>query len=509
MNGAELLLGEAALERRGQQVALVCAGEAISRASLAECVRRASGAYVAHGVRPGDRVMLLMRDTPEAAAAWLGAVHAGAVAVALNGKISEADYRHILADSEAKLVLVEDVFAHARPDLTAELVGQGRVAIAGEAAPVGSSWREWLRRADDAAPCAADPKDPAFALYSSGTTGRPKGIVHSHKVFLHVGKAFGAFGLEAGETVFSTSRLFFAYGLEHGLLAPLAMGLTSILCPDWPETDAVVELVERHRPAALFSVPTVYRRLLALPRPRLEAFRAVRRFIAAGERLSAQLVGQWRAAVDGELLNLYGMSETFCACIVTPPHSSDGRRTGLPLPGVEVRLADAREREPERGQPGVLWVRHPAQASGYANLPAQTQAQFRDGWFCSRDLFVRDDAGYFVHQGRADELVKVAGQWVQPGELEEAVVLEAAVAEAACVPVVDADGLERLALFVTARGDAAEAVSAAAAACERALPRHKRPKWVRSVPELPRTATGKVQRYKLRELLERELAGRE
>jgi len=153
-----------------------------------------------------------------------------------------------------------------------------------------------------------------------------------------------------------------------------------------------------------------------------------------------------------------------------------------------------------RGQPGVLWVRHPAQASGYANLPAQTQAQFRDGWFCSRDLFVRDDAGYFVHQGRADELVKVAGQWVQPGELEEAVVLEAAVAEAACVPVVDADGLERLALFVTARGDAAEAVSAAAAACERALPRHKRPKWVRAVPELPRTATGKVQRFKLREM---------
>jgi benzoate-CoA ligase len=157
----------------------------------------------------------------------------------------------------------------------------------------------------------------------------------------------------------------------------------------------------------------------------------------------------------------------------------------------------------------VLWVRHPALSTGYANLPAETEAQFRDGWFCSRDLFVRDAAGYYIHQGRSDELLKVAGQWVQPGELEAVAVLEAAVAEAACVPVADADGLERLALFVTARADPAAAQRAAQEACERMLPRHKRPKWVRAVEELPRTATGKVQRFKLREILERELSARD
>ena len=154
-------------------------------------------------------------------------------------------------------------------------------------------------------------------------------------------------------------------------------------------------------------------------------------------------------------------------------------------------------------------MRHPAQTRGYANLPEETREQFRDGWFCSRDVFVRDAEGYYVHQGRADELLKVAGQWVQPGELEEVAAAEAGIVEAACVPVADGDGLERLALFITAKDDPAAAQRAALEACERNLPRHKRPKWIRVVDELPRTATGKVQRYKLREILERELSAKD
>jgi 3-hydroxybenzoate/4-hydroxybenzoate---CoA ligase len=174
-----------------------------------------------------------------------------------------------------------------------------------------------------------------------------------------------------------------------------------------------------------------------------------------------------------------------------------------------VRLRDDAGNEPGPGEPGVLWVRHPAQASAYANLPEQTREQFTEGWFCSRDVFVRDAEGFYVHQGRSDELLKIAGQWVQPGELEELAGLEAAIAEAACVPVPDADGLERLALFVTATGDAAAAQRAAMQACERVLPRQKRPNVVRAIDELPRTATGKVQRFKLREILERELWGKD
>jgi acyl-coenzyme A synthetase/AMP-(fatty) acid ligase len=334
--------------------------------------------------------------------------------------------------------------------------------------------------------------------------------VHVHRGFASLALAFDAIGIGEGARVLSTSKFFFAYGLEHGLLAPLAVGATSIVHPDWPDVEALMELVARHAPDAIFSVPTLYRRLLAEPRSRLRPFAAVRRFVAGGERLSAQLVEHWHQAVGGELLNLYGMSETFCACMMTPPASSNGMRTGLPFPGVEVELRDASGAAASPpGEPGILWVRHPAQASAYANLPEHTRAQFRDGWFCSRDLFVRDPEGYYVHQGRADEALKVAGQWVQPGELEEVAALEAAVAEAACVPVPDADGLQRLALFVTPKADAAAAQRAALEACERLLPRYKRPKWVRAVDELPRTATGKIQRFKLREILERELSAKD
>jgi 3-hydroxybenzoate/4-hydroxybenzoate---CoA ligase len=508
VNAVEFLLGEAALARHGERIALISGAKSISYRQLAGLVARAAGAWRALGAAPGDRVLLLMRDTPEFAAAWLGALHAGAVAVALNTKLSEAEFRHARDDSGARLAMIEDVFARGRPDLTAEFAPQGGLVIAGDAPRAGAaSWREALAGSSPLArPHPAQAEDPAFWLYSSGTTGLPKGIVHAHRSLNSAGQAQReVLGLAAGDTVIATSKLFFAYALEHGLLGPLATGATTVLDPEWPDAESVLASVARHRPAAFFSVPTFYRRLLALGAERLAPFRAVRGFVAAGERLPAALLAQWRDATGGEILSLYGMSETFCAAVVTPRGTSTGPRTGAPLRGVDVRLAPAAGAQPGGQEPGVLWLRHPALALGYANRPAQTAAQFQDGWFCSQDLFSRDAEGFLSHQGRADELVKVAGQWVQPAELEEAVAGQSSISEAACVPVVDADGSERLALFVAGRGDAAQLLAAAGRLCEERLPRHKRPKWIRRVAELPRTATGKVQRFKLRALLEEEL----
>jgi len=497
MNAAEHLLGEAALARHGARIALACAERDVSYAQLAADTARAANVLRARGVRAGDRVMLLLRDTPEFAAAWLGAVRAGAVAIGLNSKLAEDDYRHMVADSGARLLVADERLLAALGPLAAELAAARRLV------PLAEWQREVAAAAPDGAAHPAQREDPAFWLYSSGTTGRPKGIVHTHRAVLAAGQAQReVMGLAAGDRIFTTSKLFFAYALENGLLGPLALGATAILHPDWVELGEVEALVARRRPTAMFSVPTFYRRLLALPAERLAPFRSVRQFVSAGERLPAQLADAWRAAVGHEILTIYGMSETFCVIMMTPPGATGPLRSGRPLAGVELRLLAEDGRDAAPGMPGVLWVRHPALSLGYANRPEATREQYRDGWFCTRDLFVRDGEGNYSHQGRSDELMKVAGQWVQPGELEEAVTGLPAVAEAACVAVPDADGAERLALFVAARGtDPQSAIDAAAQACEQKLPRHKRPKWIEPVPELPRTATGKVQRFKLRELL--------
>jgi len=183
------------------------------------------------------------------------------------------------------------------------------------------------------------------------------------------------------------------------LLGPLAIGATAILEPNWPDAETALALVARHRPATFFSVPTFYRSLLALGAERLAPFHAVRRCVAAGERLPAQLIEQWRAATGAEILSLYGMSETFCACMITPPGSSNGARTGKPLAGVDTRLRTSEGRDAAEGESAELWLRHPGLALGYANRPELGAAQFRDGWFSTRDLFSRDAEGFFSHQG--------------------------------------------------------------------------------------------------------------
>jgi benzoate-CoA ligase len=512
VNAVEHFLGSAALARHGARAAILCAERSVSYAELAADVARAANALRGLGVVPGDRVLLLLRDTPEFAAAWLGIVHAGAVAISLNTRLSEAEYRHIRADSGARLAIVEEGFVAARPDLAAEhaaRAGGCGLAIAGAPALGAPSWRDALARAaPQGASHAARAEDPAFWLYSSGTTGMPKGIIHAHRSLLAAGQGQRTvIGLAEGERSFTTSKLFFAYALEHGLLGPLAIGATTILEPGWPDAETVLARVAQHAPATFFSVPTFYRKLLELGTGRLAPFRRVRRCVAAGERLPAPLLEQWRQATGGEILSLYGMSETFCACMVTPPGTSNGARTGQLLAGVKARLRTTTGAEPAPGAPAELWLHHPALALGYANRPEQTATQFRDGWFRTGDLFLRDADGFFLHQGRSDDLVKIAGQWVQPGELEAAVAGDPAIAEAACVQVTDSEGFERLALFVAGRGDTARAVEAASRACEARLPGFKRPRWIRGVAELPRTATGKIQRFKLRELLDREQGG--
>jgi len=503
MNAVEHLLGDAALACHGGRVALVCGEDAVTYAQLAHSVQRAAGAYGARGVASGERVLIVLRDTPEFVAAWLGALWRGAVAIAVNTTLSEDEYRYLIQDSGAKLLVIEDRFVPGAAELVAELGAKGRVVVVGSAPGGMPAWHGLTESSvSQTEPRSLRPDDPAFWLYSSGTTDQPKGIIHAHKDLRSTGKIQReALKLVVDDKVFVTSKLFFAYALENGVLGPLALCATIVLHADWCDPELVCMIVSRERPAAFFSVPSFYRRPLTLPADMLDQFRAVWHFVSAGERLPDSVVGQWRQAVGNWILSAYGTSETFCVCMIT---AQAGGTSSRPLADVDIRLRTSEGAEALVGEPGVLWIRHSSLSSGNANRQEVTHKQFVDGWFCSNDVFVRDATGHFLHQGRSDEFIKVAGQWVQPADVEGIVTGLSSVADAACVPVKDADGFERLALFIAAHGDELEAVRAAQTAYAERLPRHKRPKWVRALAELPRTATGKIRRFKLRDLIERE-----
>jgi acyl-coenzyme A synthetase/AMP-(fatty) acid ligase len=300
-----------------------------------------------------------------------------------------------------------------------------------------------------------------------------------------------------------TSKLFFAVALDLALIGAISCGATTILNDSWPAPEQIAAQVARYRPTMFFSVPTFYRRLLALPPEQLEPFRGVAFTHTGGERLPDTVFRQWGSVVGTEILVGYGMSETFCQAFSNFPMRTRLGSCGVPLMGVEVKLLGDAGDDVGVGELGALWLRHPALTLRYKD-DANTEQAFRDGWFRTNDLFVQDRDGYLFHQGRIDELYRVAGMWVKPAEVEEAVLADGRIREAACALVPDGDGFERLALFVTPAGGEGTAESAAHERCA-VLPRHSRPKWVREVTELPRTSTGKVQRFVLRQRLVSEL----
>ncbi|MFI4987839.1 MAG: AMP-binding protein, partial [Alphaproteobacteria bacterium] len=330
----------------------------------------------------------------------------------------------------------------------------------------------------------------------------PKAAVHRHKDVLNAADYLsGTLGVRHGDRLFATSKLFFAYALGNCLFGAFRLAATAILGAGWPDPETVAAVIERHRPTVVFGVPTIYRNLLASGVAGSAGFRAVRHYVSAGERLPASLWQRWQAATGVEIIDGMGTSETIYMLLTNYPGRVRPGASGEPAPGVEVRLADADGNAVPAGEAGILWARIASQAQHYWKREAASAEVFRGSWFRTGDMYRVDADGYWFHEGRHDDLLKISGQWVSPAEIEELLLAELPLRDAVVVGTRGTDDLMRLTLFALPPesgfdGPALEGRIRTLVSTRLSV--YKCPKWVRFVDAIPRTATGKVRRYELR-----------
>lgn len=455
---------------------------------------RCRGALAALGVAPGDRVALVMSDSPEMVIALLGIIGLGAAAVPLNPTLRAEELAFMLRDSAPRLVIA-----------SAEHAGVAAAAAGGTRLVVAPGELQRLLEAAAPAPLGPFARDtPCLVMYTSGSTGSPKGAVHVHghlpETIERVAKA--VYGLQPEDRVFSSSRLFFAYGLGNSFSFPLGVGASVVLCSERPTPASIAATFARYRPTVFFAVPAIFRGLIEHARQgnRLET-QSLRYCICAGEALPRATWHEWKELTGVEILEGIGTTELLHSVIHNFPGRNRPGSAGEALPGYEIRLVDESGAVVEGEGRGSLHVRAPTAIPYYLNLPEVSAELLRDGWVRTGDIFRRDAEGYYWFEGRSDDLFKCSGQWVTPGEVEQALIGHPAVLEAAVVAATGATGATVPAAFVALRPDHVPGEALAAAILERAggsLPRYKRPQVLHFVDALPRTATGKIQRFKLR-----------
>jgi benzoate-CoA ligase len=506
MNAAEAVLQPARDAGHGARAALRWRDETVTYDELRERVLRAAGVIRAHDVEPEQRVALMLKDYPGLVYAYLGAMAAGAVPIAVNLRATAPDLAHILADSRAKLLVLDREFMITAQAAMEKLPRRPAVILAEAGNQKRDAWQALVATHGPLAafePMSAD--DMAFWIYTSGTTGSPKAAVHAHKDVLNATDYPAVLGLAEGDTVFATSKLFFAYSLGNAMFAALMKGATTVLLDAWPDPAHVAATIERYRPTLVFSVPTLYRNMLGEGVAAAPAFKQVRHYVSAGERLPPDLWQRWKEATGIEILDGMGTSETIYMLLTNRPGAVRPGSSGQPAPGVECKLVDAAGDPVKKGEAGILWARIASRADRYWNARAKTQEALQGAWFKTGDMYTVDDDGYWHHQGRADDMLKISGQWVSPAEIEDAVLAHGGVKDACAVGWPDADGLPRVALFVVPPQPNANEVALAEnvrAALKAHLSPYKIPKWIKPVPEIPRTATGKAQRFVLRQRYE-------
>jgi benzoate-CoA ligase len=508
MNATEAFVDDNVRAGRGDSVAIIDAAsdrEMTYRDVLAQ-VNRTGHALRRLGIRPEERVMLLLPDVPEFAFAFFAAIKIGAVAVPVNTLLKPHDYEYLLNDSRARALIVHARLLPLIEPLRSSLRYLHHLLVVGEARGDTSYGAALAVESEDLAAETMSDDDAAFWLYSSGTTGFPKGAIHLQHDMICCAESFarGVLGITGADRTFSVARLFFAYGLGNALYFPFYVGATTILHPGRPEPQLVFDVVARYKPTLFYSVPTSYAAMLAA----MDAgtgfdFSSVRLCSSAGEPLAASLYERWRARTGVEILDGIGSTEVLHTFLANRAGRVRPGSSGEVVPGYEARIVDGDGRDVPDGEIGDLLIKGESTCAAYWNRQDQSRRTIVGEWIRTGDKYSRDADGYFWYQGRSDDMLKVSGQWVSPAEVESALVTHAAVLEAAVVGREDAERLVKPMAFVvlkngyTASVDLEQELQAHVKA---RLALYKYPRWVAFVDELPKTATGKIQRYKLRAL---------
>jgi benzoate-CoA ligase family protein len=494
-------------EGRADRVAIECGEERVTYRQLHDGVNRAAAAMRRDWeVRPEERVVLLLLDTPAFACAFFGAIKIGAVPVPVNTLWKAADYRYVLEDSGARVLIVSRALL---PEIEridrADIPALRHIVVSGGNGDDRYPVFDGLAGSEEPPASAAAPThrdQPAFWLYSSGSTGKPKGCVHLQHDMVICAELFakGVLGLREEDRSFSVAKLFFAYGLGNALYFPLAVGGTAILSPGPPTAANVYATIEQHRPTLLYSVPTGYGMLLA--QEGHFDLSSVRLAVSAGEALPPALFDRFRQRFGIDILDGIGSTEALHMFIANRPGAIRPGSSGVIVPGYEARVLDENGAAVSTGEIGNLWVSGDSVCAGYWNQPEKTQQTIEGRWLRTGDKYLCDGDGYFWYQGRSDDMLKVGGLWVSPVEVENALIEHPAVRECGVVGVEDRDRLVKPAAFVVLRDGFAAGPELATELqnCVRGkLADYKRPRWIRFLPELPKTATGKIQRFKLRD----------
>jgi benzoate-CoA ligase family protein len=498
-------------EGRGRRVAIEFAEQKVTYGELAVRTRQVASALRSRfEVRPEERVLIAAFDGPEAIYAFFGAIRIGAVPVPVNTAWRPAEYAYALEDSGAAVAIVSaSILPHVRAAASQAGTRLRAVIVIGgapERLADGSSFDDLLSAAvEDEAEAPTSKDAPAFWLYSSGSTGPPKACVHLQHDMVVSAESYarGVLGITETDRCFSVARLFFAYGLGNAMYFPFAVGATSILCESVGGAARVYAAIERYRPTLFFSVPTNYAMLLAHTRDGTDFdLSSIRLAVSAGEALPATLLERFGYRFGIEILDGIGSTEVLHIFISNRPGAVRPGSSGQVIPGYEAKIVDENGRSVAVGHIGDLMIKGDSTCAGYWNQHERTKDVVQGHWIRTGDKYSVDADGYFWFAGRTDDMLKVGGQWVSPLEVESAIATHSGVRECAVVGWIDEDGLTKPCWYVVPV-DAANltrqfANEVVAHACQR-LSHYKRPHWVELALELPKTPTGKIQRYKLRE----------